>query len=242
MLAISLLSFSSRCRRFVCTRMVLRAMATVRRMQTLPCQVLPFFSVVMGSSVIWYLCDFGITLALAHRFDRYMRPVTSVPRPPLTRPSVRIRMVQRDRVVVHSPATRLRVDRHHVGLQFQTHASSRGWIRTTRCSVCRGVAAVSLLLSVLVKPTDSPASATVAWVRAISEACAPQSSDLASRDRPLADNLRLTVEHGFNPKMWYLYHLCRVGPMSMHFAIVRHPSRQCRSCLLTPPTTALYRC
>jgi hypothetical protein len=35
-----------------------------------------------------------------------------------------------------------------------------------------------------------------------------------------AYNLWVTVTDGFNLKMWFVYHLLRVGPMAMHFAIV----------------------
>ena len=40
-------------------------------------QVLPFFSLVMGLSVVWYILDCGLTLRLAHLIDRVSRPITS---------------------------------------------------------------------------------------------------------------------------------------------------------------------
>eukprot|EP00039_Didymoeca_costata_P030993 m.32577 g.32577 ORF g.32577 m.32577 type:complete len:421 (-) comp8428_c0_seq2:1680-2942(-) len=100
--------------------------------------MLPCFSLIMGSSVVWYVLDFGSSLKLADYIDKALQPYTSS--------------------IMRNPAD--------------------GFV------VCVVMSAGVML--------------------------------------PLLGlyNLLYTMEYGFSFKMWYLYHLWRVGPMAMHFSIV----------------------
>jgi len=100
--------------------------------------ILPFFGLVMGSSVVWIVLDCGSTMRLSYGVNKLMRPLTTT---------------------------------------FMKHEED-GFI----------------MLVIVTAGVILPALSFY--------------------------NLWYTATYGFNVYMWFAYHVYRVGPMAMHFAIV----------------------